>query len=331
MYVSNNENIEQSYSYFSWVRTEQRSGLVSQCTSQLLWPHTYLPQPNMSGIAANAKVLVNSFIHLMKTNEVEQDKIDRMQPKIEEMVGDFTQWLDKVNKEISGQKELIAALIKRIAQLEKKVKVSVASERRRDFNLVRNNLIAKSQKTVTEVQKYIANMVEKGGGGKIVQKNIPVVELQQAPGKQRDFKIYRVVMAEGQKKCVFSGIAKSHAEGDPAHLVPRVPGVKIVPDIRLDNECPAYLVQTKRQMERISYSIRSKYHDSHKVKVKLAVKSQKMRIFVKDKDCPQWVGLDDIRAQIYMDTDVHFGAEELPADGIPKVRDFYANLLSALD
>ena len=285
----------------------------------------------MSGITQNAKVFVNSIIDLMKTNDVAQDKIDQMQPKIVELVEDFTQRLDKVDREISGQKELISALIKRIAGLERKVKLSVTAERRRDFNLVRNNLIAKSQKSISEVQKYISNMVEKGGGGKLVQKNIPVVELQQSPGKQRDFKIYRVVMGEGQKKCVFSGIAKSHSEGDPAHVVPRVPGVKIVPDIRLDNECPAYLVQTKREMERISFSIRSKFKDSHKVKVKLAMKGLKMRIFVKDKDSPQWIGLDDTRADIYMDTDVYYGADELPAGGIPKVRDFYANLLSALD
>ena len=89
----------------------------------------------MSGITQNAKVFVNSIIDLMKTNDVAQDKIDQMQPKIVELVDDFTQRLDKVDREISGQRELISALIKRIAGLERKVKLSVTAERRRDFNL----------------------------------------------------------------------------------------------------------------------------------------------------------------------------------------------------
>ena len=45
----------------------------------------------MSGITQNAKVFVNSIIDLMKTNDVAQDKIDQMQPKIVELVEDFTQ------------------------------------------------------------------------------------------------------------------------------------------------------------------------------------------------------------------------------------------------
>ena len=279
----------------------------------------------------NAKVFVNSILDLMRMNDIDPVKIDNMQPKITELVENFTQRLDKVDQELKGQRDLITALITRIAGLEKRIKLQVTAERRRDFNLVRNNLIAKTQKSTGDVQKYVQEMTEKGGGGKISLKNIPVVELQQAPGKQRDFKIYRVVCGDGQKKAIFSGIAKSHAEDDPVHAVPRIPGVKIVPDIRLENECAAYLVQTKRQLERISFSIRSKFRDSHKVKVKLAVTGLKMRIRIKDKDCPQWIGLDDHKAHIYMDTDVHFGADELPSDGIPKVRDYYASILKALD
>ena len=281
--------------------------------------------------ANNAQVFVNSILDLMRMNDIDPSKIDRMQPKITELVENFTQRLDKVDQEIRSQKDLITALITRIAGLEKKMKLNVIAERRREFNLVRNNLIAKTQKSSSDIQKYVQEMVEKGGGGKITLKNIPVVELQQAPGKQRDFKIYRVVLGDGQKKAIFSGIAKSHAEEDPAHAIPRIPRVKIVPDIRLDNECAGYLVQTKRQLERISFSIRSKFRDSHKVKVKLAVTGLKMRIRIKDKDSPQWIGLDDLKAQIYMDTEVYFGADELPPEGIPTVRDYYSSTLKALD
>ena len=101
--------------------------------------------------------------------------------------------------------------------------------------------------------------------------------------------------------------------------------------MRLDNECPAYLTKTKRQFERISYSLRSKYKESHKVKVKLAVIGLKMRIKLKDKENPNWIGLDDIKAKAYMDTPVFFNPDEAPAGGIPTVGEFYAKAIEALE
>ena len=76
----------------------------------------------MSGITRNAKVFVNSIFELMRTVGVSEEKVTEMQPKLVELVEDFTQRLDQVDKEISGQKDIINALIQNIAGLEKKMK-----------------------------------------------------------------------------------------------------------------------------------------------------------------------------------------------------------------
>ena len=266
---------------------------------------------------------MNSIVDLMKVNDISQEKIDQMHPKLEEICNDFTQRLDKVDKELNEHKDLISALMRKISALEKVVKLNTVSERRRDYNQVRNNLIARTQKSVTEVQKFISTVVEQGGGGKITQKSIPVIEIQPPNARQREQKIYRVILGEGQKKAVFSGISKVMASVDP--------GVHFVHDIRIDNECPKFLLKTKRDMERISYSIRSKFKDSRGVRVKVVLARLKLRIKCKDRETPEWYGLDDIKAHDYSNIDVFYGADELPAGGAQKVCDFYRNLITALE
>ena len=277
----------------------------------------------MSGVTKNAKVLVTSIIDLMLGCEVAQDKIDHMTPKLVDLVEDFTQRMDKVDKELNSQKEIITTLIQRIGSLERQLKKSVTAERRRDFNLVRNNVICKTRKNIGDVQKLIVNTVEAGGGGKQAQKNIPVVEIpvrqtSSEAGKQRDTKVYRVALGDGQKKALFAGLVKANLSAEENGL-------------RLDNEVPAFLVNTKRQMERISYTLRSKFKESHKIKCKVAMVGLKMRIRVKDKESPAWINLDDAKCAHYLDSKVFYGPEEIPAAGIPTVREFYSRILEALD
>ena len=109
------------------------------------------------------------------------------------------------------------------------------------------------------------------------------------------------------------------------------PGVHFVHDIRIDNECPKFLLKTKRDMERISYSIRSKFKDSHGVRVKVVLAGLKLRIKCKDRETPEWYGLDDIKAHDYSSIDVFYGADELPAGGAQKVCDLYRSLITALE
>ena len=301
----------------------KRALVSSGWTSQLRRPDSYSLILKMTGITRNVQLFVNSIVDLMKVNDISQDKIDQMHPKLEEICNDFTQRLDKVDKELSEHKDLISALMRKISALEKVVKLNTMSERRRDYNQVRNNLIARTQKSVTEVQKFISTVVEQGGGGKITQKSIPVIEIQPPSTRQREQKIYRVILGEGQKKAVFSGISKVMASVDP--------GVHFVHDIRIDNECPKFLLKTKRDMERISYSIRSKFKDSHGVRVKVVLAGLKLRIKCKDRETPEWYGLDDIKAHDYSSIDVFYGADELPAGGAQKVCDLYRSLITALE
>ena len=90
----------------------------------------------MTGITRNVQLFVNSIVDLMKVNDISQEKIDQMHPKLEEICNDFTQRLDKVDKELNEHKDLISALMRKISALEKVVKLNTVSERRRDYNQV---------------------------------------------------------------------------------------------------------------------------------------------------------------------------------------------------
>ena len=100
---------------------------------------------------------------------------------------------------------------------------------------------------------------------------------------------------------------------------------------RVDNETPAYLIDTKKKLERVAYSLRFHFKASHQVKTKLVLSSGKLRIKVKDKDNATWINLDDARASSYLGSEVKFKPEEVPKGGVPSVGDFYKRVLEALD
>lgn len=271
----------------------------------------------LEGITRNSLLFCNSILDLVRSVDVPEEKINIIQPKLTVLVQDFTTRMDQVDKEQAAQKELTNALIKKVGLLEKQVKKSVMSDRRNDFNLVKDNLIVRTRKNIGEVQKCIIAWIEKGGGGKIAPKNIPVVEIKnETETGRRGNKIFRATLEDGHKKFLFSGLAKTNPP---------------VQDIRIENECPAFLVKTKRQFERISFSLRSKFKETNKIKVKLALIGLKMRIKIKDKDNSTWIGLDDAKAKEYMDTEVFFSPEDIPAGGIPTIRDFYTKAIASLE
>ena len=87
----------------------------------------------------------------------------------------------------------------------------------------------------------------------------------------------------------------------------------------------------KRNLERIAYSLRQKYRESHHVKTKIVFSSYKLRLRIRDKNNTSWINLDNQAAALYMDTEVIFKPEEAPREGIPTVKQFYTSTLEALD
>ena len=270
----------------------------------------------MAGITRNAVALVNTIVDLMKTADVEEEKITQMRPRLSEIVEDFAGRLDSCEKLINDQKNLTTLLLQKIGGLEKKLKQSVVSDRRRQYNMVRNNLICRTKGSIGDIQKFIANAIELGGGNKTTQKSISVVEISPPPGKVRDNKTFRVALADGQKKNVFSGLTKADL-GDQT--------------IKLDNETPAYLMTAKRQLERISYTLRQQFKETHHTRVKIIIAGLKLRLKVKDRNNPTWIGLDDVKASDYYNSLVHFRPDEIPSAGIPMVKDYYKQILESME
>ena len=271
----------------------------------------------MSGITKSAESFLKSVLDVITKAGVDEEKIEMMRPELSELVEDFTQRMNRVEEEVRLQKEMMNKLIQRIGFLERRVKQSVTAERRRDYNQVRNNLLVRTKRTIPEIRKFLTNAVELGGGVKVTQTSLPVVELPPAPGKTRDVKLFRVLLGDGQKASLFKGLAKAALPDEAT--------------IRVDHEVPYYLIQTKRQMERIAFSLRQKFKASHQLKTKIVFSSFKLRLRIRDKENASWINIDDAKASMYMDAEVLFKPEEAPATGIPTVRQYYTDTLAALD
>ena len=279
----------------------------------------------MPGITQTAESFVKSVVNLMTRAGVEEERIELMRPELSEMVEDYTHRMSKMEQEQAKmeqeqayQKELITKLVQRIGFLERQMKKATMAERRRDYNLVKGNLIVRTKKSIPEVKKFLTNAVELGGGPKMTQNSLPVVEIPPAPGKTREVKILRVALGDGLKASLFKGLSRAALGPEES-------------TIRVDHEVPFYLIQTKREMERIAYSLRQKFKASLDVKTKIVFSNYKLRLRVRDRNNPSWVNLDDAKASTYMEAQVLFKPEEVPEGGIPTVRQFYTKTLEALD
>ena len=267
-----------------------------------------------------AKQLVDQVVDILTQHGVEMDKIFAAQ---DDLLKVSTVWFNKfgkLEKELDDQKVLTNKLLQKVCTVEKKLKDCIMNDRRRQFNNIRSNVICRSEETLPTVKKFLIAAIEHGGGGKVTQASLPGVEIPPAPGKTRTLKMYRVTLAEGYKKHLFKGLPLTSVPEDQT-------------GVRVDNEVAPYLTQTKKNLERISFSLRSKYKDSKKLKIKIYHTNLALRIKYQDSSmgAKEWLHLDDDRASEYVSTSVFFRPEETPAGGAPSVIDFYKDTLALLD
>lgn len=258
----------------------------------------------------NAEQLVFDILKVVReVVDIDDAKVHQIKPRLTSVIKTFTERLDDQQK--------------RIEALERRQKAMVTSERRREINQVRNSVILKTKKTVTEVQKFVATSIDLGGGGKVAQKNVHLAEIAAPVGKPRDVKVFRCLLGEKEKKGLFVGLSK---------IKPDTPALSKDDRINVENETPRYLSGAKRELERISYSLRKTHKPTHQLKVKVILSNMKLKLKLKDADNPQeWYSMEDARAEKYLSTPVHYKPEEMPRDGAQSCKDHYLSVLASLD
>ena len=265
------------------------------------------------------QIVSEILVVIRETVDIDDDIVNRIKPRLTGVISSLSDRFEDQQR--------------RIEALERRQKAIVISERRREINQVRNSVILKTKKSVAEVQKFVASSIDLGGGGKIAQKNVHLAEIAAPVGKPRDQKVFRCVLGDKEKKGLFVGLSK---------IKPDTPaGTKDKPDtsagskddrINVENETPRYLSGAKRELERISYSLRKAHKQTHQLKAKIILSNMKLKLKLKDSDNPQeWFGMEDSRAERYLSTPVHYRAEEMPRDGAKTCKEHYLGVLASLD
>ena len=265
--------------------------------------------------------LVTSIADVLFDNGIGNALVDKMRPQITTLIEkSFATRLDSFQKELAEQKQQVEEqknlnqeLLRRISELERQVKKSVISERKREVALVRHNIIIRSNSNIKDIKTFLSNCMELGGwGSKVPAGNISIVELKSPQGKTRDTRIFRAVLQEGQKAALFGGLQKGALGPESA--------------IKIDNEVPLYAAQAKRSLEQLSYSLRHKFAKSDKLRVKLVLSNLRLKMRLRDataKDARDWFSPEDERAAKYFDhANVIYRDNEAPPN-IPTCRQFY--------
>ena len=269
---------------------------------------------------SNISSLVTSIADVLFDNGVANTLVDKIRPQLTTLIENFATRLDSYQKELAEQKQQQEQqqkqqdeLLRRISELERQVKRSVISEKKREVALVRHNIIIRSNSSIKDIKTFLSNCMELGGwGSKVPAGNISIVELKAPQGKARDTKIFRAVLQEGQKAALFGGLQKGALGPESV--------------IKIDNEVPLFAAQAKRSLEQLSYSLRHKFAKSDKLRVKLVLSNLRLKMRLRDataKDARDWFSPEDARAAKYFDhANVIYRDNEAPAS-IPTCRQFY--------
>lgn len=263
------------------------------------------------------QALVTSIGDVLLGNGVNDAVVEQIRPELTSLIENFASRLDIFEKALADQKAVNEELQKRVAFLERQVKKSVISERKRDVASVRHNIIIRSNSAIKDIKSFLSNCMELGGwGSKVPPGNIAIVELTPPQGKDRASKVFRAVLQEGQKAALFKGLQKGGLGPDSS--------------IKIDNETPFFAAQAKRSLEQLSFSLRQKFAKSDKLRIKLTLNNLRLKMRCRDstaKDPRDWFSPEDERAAKYFDTtNVIFRDNEAPAS-IPSCRQFYTQIL----
>lgn len=294
-----------------------REELSFPCASLLLFAAHSSQSTNMT-LTSLISTLVQGVGDILLHNGVSQEIIERSREQLETLAEGFVSQLSRLEKEISDQREANQQLQVRVSELEKRVKQCVLSDKRRDVAATRNAVIVRSdpQKSEKEVRKFISCCLELGGGPTVAEKNINLAELRPPKDQVRSKKVYHVILLEGQKANLFTGLQTASLDSDTAFSI--------------DNDCPLFAAPYKKMLDQLSFSLRKKHGASDKLRTKIILSNLKLKIKLRDSSAKHkrdWFSPEDDRAAKYFDnTRVLYKADNTPAT-IPTCREFYKQIL----
>ena len=262
----------------------------------------------------SSATMIGRIVDLLSGKTFDQDVLDDLKLQMTSKFDRIGTRLDSHETQLQEQKLASDLLAGRVATLERKLKNQVYSAKKRDIAQVRNSIIVRSSKPEKDIRSFVAKCIDLGGwANKVPPSQIALVELTSPPakGSERVTKVFRALLQEGQKGALFKGLSKNETRGDV--------------QIRIDNDCPLFAQQAKRDLEQLSFALRSKFATSDKLRTKIMMSNQKLKLRLRV-DGGEWMTPDDARCESFLDAPMVFRPSEVPAL-VPSCREFYKKIL----
>ena len=213
----------------------------------------------------------------------------------------------KLEKSVSDFEE-------RFLKLEKRVKSSENREKRAQKAQVATNIIAKTPKSEQDVINHVLKAIGNGlpqGSNKPNRKDIFVEELiPRAEGEnrgRRSGKVFKVsLFTNDQKKALFVGLAAINKAGYDS-------------GVTIQNEIPYYLRNYSKELDRVAYTLRTKYKNE-KLRTKVIPDGLTLQMQFKCGDDKEWVKASSEVLADKLDTIVTFRDDEKQPSVLPTCR-----------
>ena len=197
----------------------------------------------------------------------------------------------------------------KLLKLEKRVKSSENREKRGQKAKVANNIIVKTSKTSREVLNHVVKAIAQGlppTATKPTTKEIPLEELISRGDKQSTRSTFKVFLTKEQKAALFAGLPAINKAGNEA-------GVSI------QNEIPFYLKNYHKDLERVAYTLRTKFKDE-KLRTKIIPDGLTLQMQFKIGGATEWTKASCESISDKLDSIVTFRDDERKPNVLPTCR-----------
>ena len=173
-------------------------------------------------------------------------------------------------------------LTSKVAKLEQKMASMEKRDKKAQISQVANNVIIHTLKSNAETANYVRKLVQDGTNKEITNSDISFYDIKN-PMFGKPGNITRAVLPGWMKRGLFKSL-------------PAASKTPVGKCFRISNECPGFLRNKKKLLEKVSFAIRTQ---NPSAKTKISLKATDLVLSIKDSADSEWFTASDVDAEKY--------------------------------
>ena len=243
------------------------------------------------------KLMAQTIVDLwdLVRGDFDSEKSEKATKMVEEAVAALTRIGAEKEKELIDAQVKNKALCDKVSSLEHQLNTYKRYALTTQIDMIKGNVMIRTTKSPKDVSEYICSTVAKSGAQKpspasffIQQMSTEAQNRDKTPkkGSKGDktltqTNLYKVHLGGKLKHDLFKGLATAGGTRSSSSQ-----------DFQVSHDVPQFLYKQRNLLEKAAFSLRRDHKDKD-VRTKVTLKGFNLVLFVKTKDFPEWVNIEN--------------------------------------